>query len=205
MVEFPASKVHMQPVQPDLLGGFPADVCPHITGQFRCGRSGGGGCSKEIECSQRAKFTTLVGGGGGKEGKRGFWQIAHGSYILDMKSPQTTYISYFRARFSFRGHIISSKSPSQQKVAWRTNILRNRSIECPCFYHTDLGQNAVFQNFAIQIALIQYSGQSKHALGKPLKKFPIHLYGEPVLTFDERQSRLFKLRYASTWWLYNDV
>ena len=32
-----------------------------------------------------------------------------------------------------------------------------------CFYHTDLGQNAVFQNFAIQIALIQYSGRSKHA------------------------------------------
>ena len=43
MEELPASKVHIQPVQPDLLGGFPADVCPHITGQFRCGHSGGGG------------------------------------------------------------------------------------------------------------------------------------------------------------------
>ena len=32
-----------------------------------------------------------------------------------------------------------------------------------CFYHTDLGHNAVFHNFAIQIALIQYSGRSKHA------------------------------------------
>ena len=31
------------------------------------------------------------------------------------------------------------------------------------FYHTDLGQNAVFHNFAIQIALIQYSGRSKPA------------------------------------------
>ena len=44
-----------------------------------------------------------------------------------------------------------------------------------CFYHTDLGQqNAVFHNFAIQIAIIQYSGRSKHAwaLAKPLKKFP---------------------------------
>ena len=40
-----------------------------------------------------------------------------------------------------------------------------------CFYHTDLGQNAVFHNFAIQIGLIQYSGRSKHALAKPLKKF----------------------------------
>ena len=39
-----------------------------------------------------------------------------------------------------------------------------------CFYHTDLGQNAVFHNFAIQIALIQYSGRSRHALAKPLKK-----------------------------------
>ena len=49
MEEFPASKVHIQPVQPDLLGGFPADVCPHITGQFRCGRSeGGGGVGVEI-------------------------------------------------------------------------------------------------------------------------------------------------------------
>ena len=72
-----------------------------------------------------------------------------------------------------------------------------------CFYHTDRGQNAVFHNFAIQIALIQYSGRSKHALAKPLKKkFQNHLYGEPVLTFDKRQSRLFKLRltqlYAST-------
>ena len=31
------------------------------------------------------------------------------------------------------------------------------------FYHTDPAQNAVFHNFAIQIALIQYSGRSKHA------------------------------------------
>ena len=45
-----------------------------------------------------------------------------------------------------------------------------------CFYPTDLGQqNAVFDSFAIQIAIIQiiqYSGRSKHAwaLAKPLKK-----------------------------------
>ena len=33
-----------------------------------------------------------------------------------------------------------------------------------CFYHADLGQqNAVFHNIAIQIAIIQYSGRSKHA------------------------------------------
>ena len=43
-----------------------------------------------------------------------------------------------------------------------------------CFYHTDLGQqNAVFHSFAIiQIAIIQYSGRSKHAwaLAKPLTR-----------------------------------
>ena len=46
------------------------------------------------------------------------------------------------------------------------------------FYHTDLGQNAVFHNFALHVALIQCLGRSKHALAlrgllaKPLKKFP---------------------------------
>ena len=41
-----------------------------------------------------------------------------------------------------------------------------------CFYHTDLGQNAVFHNFAMQIALIQYSGRSKHtwAFSETVKK-----------------------------------
>ena len=33
--------------------------------------------------------------------------------------------------FTFQGHIIFSKSPSQRKIAWRTDILRNRSIGCP--------------------------------------------------------------------------
>ena len=39
-------------------------------------------------------------------------------------------------------------------------------------YHTNLGQNAVFHNFALQIALIQYSGQSNHAnvFGETVKK-----------------------------------
>ena len=58
-----------------------------------------------------------------------------------------------------------------------------------CFYHTDLGQNTVFQTFPIQIAFIQYSGRSKHArafsyTGK--KNFQNHLYGQPVLTFAVR-------------------
>ena len=56
-----------------------------------------------------------------------------------------------------------------------TSHLRVNSTMRYCFYRTDLGQNAVFHNFAKQIALIQYSGRSKHAwavLAKPLKKIP---------------------------------
>ena len=66
-----------------------------------------------------------------------------------------------------------------------------------CFYHTDLRQNAVFDNFAIQIALVQYSGQSKHAwaFSETVKKISKITYtaSRRVLTFDKRQSRLFKL------------
>ena len=47
-----------------------------------------------------------------------------------VRSPQS---SFYTDWFSnFQGHIILSKSPSQQKFAWRTDILRNRSIGCPC-------------------------------------------------------------------------
>ena len=37
----------------------------------------------------------------------------------------------------------------------------NGTVRC-CFYHKDLGQNTAFHNFVRQIALIQYSGRSKH-------------------------------------------
>ena len=48
------------------------------------------------------------------------------------------------------GHSLSPPPPSHFMLA--TDL-----------YHTDLGQNAVFHNFALQIAVIQYSGQSTHA------------------------------------------
>ena len=53
MEEFPASKVHLQP---DLLGSFPAIVCPDLSGQFGC--------------DHRAKVrpSVVVGGGGGGGG-----------------------------------------------------------------------------------------------------------------------------------------
>ena len=63
---------------------------------------------------------------------------------------------------------------SCQPVWWRgTSLLYFLYIESElkqytmrrCFYHTGLRKNAitVFHNFARQIALIQYSGRSKHA------------------------------------------
>ena len=59
-----------------------------------------------------------------------------------------------------------------------------------CIYHTDLGQNAVFHNFLRQIAPIQYSGRSilGFLIAKPFKNFQNHLYGQPVLIFDKRQT-----------------
>ena len=55
-----------------------------------------------------------------------------------------------------------------------TSHLRWNSAIWHCFYHTDLGQNAVFLNFAIQIAPfnIQDDRSTRGLLAKPLKKFP---------------------------------
>ena len=52
---------------------------------------------------------------------------------------------------------------NQPFILFTASHLRWNSTMRRCFYHTNLGQNAVFHNFAIQIALIQYSGRSKHA------------------------------------------
>ena len=84
-----------------------------------------------------------------------------------------------------------------------TSHLRWNSTMRHCFYHTDLGQqNAVFHNFAKQIAIIQYSGRSKHTWAlafKTVKKnFQNHLYGQLVLTFAV-------LAVASVWMNINTV
>ena len=54
-----------------------------------------------------------------------------------------------------------------------------------CVYHTDLGQNAVFHNSEIQIALIQFLGRSSHAWAnsKTAKKIQNRRYGQPVASF----------------------
>ena len=62
---------------------------------------------------------------------------------------------------------------------YASHLRGNSTMRC-CFYHTDLGQNAVLHNFAIQIALIQYSGRSKHAcaFSETVKNVQNHdLYG----------------------------
>ena len=51
--------------------------------------------------------------------------------LLHIKSPRTPWIVFSPATLSFHGHIISSTSPSHQKLAWRTYILWNRSVGCP--------------------------------------------------------------------------
>ena len=111
-------------LQPDLLGSFPADVCPDINGQFGCGqtaefspsgRGGGGGWVAT------GNWVFSGGWGGRGEWGRGFWQ--HIAAISDIK---------FLTTLSFQGHIITSTSPSHQKIARRTDILWNRSIGCPC-------------------------------------------------------------------------
>ena len=80
---------------------------------------------QRVSIGLRAKFKTKdpqwVGEGGGGE-----W----GGFRF--KSSQTPSIIFFPATLSFKGHTISFTSPSQQKFAWRTDILRNGSIGCPC-------------------------------------------------------------------------
>ena len=42
-----------------------------------------------------------------------------------------------------------------------------------CFYHTDLGQNAVFENFATNLHSVNIQDdRSTRGLFKPLKQFP---------------------------------
>ena len=76
-----------------------------------------------VRCSHSAKFSPSVGVGGGG-------CVA----ILHTKSQKTIWIIYFPATLSFQGYINFSKSPSQQKISWSTDILRNRSIGCPCHW-----------------------------------------------------------------------
>ena len=90
-------------LQPDLLGSFPANVRPDITGHFGCGL--------------RAKFRPTVGHlGGGR-----FLTNNTNNTILDTKSPQTTWIVYFQGNLSYQGHQlfqISQPAYFEEQIHW---------------------------------------------------------------------------------------
>ena len=69
-----------------------------------------------------------------------------------------------------------------------------------CLYHTALGQNAVFQNFAIQIALVKYSGRWKHAwaFSKTVTNVSKITYTDCSSHFHKRQMNDQLLSYAFT-------
>ena len=94
-----------------------------------------------------------------------------------------------------------------------------------CFYHTDLGQNAVFHNFVIQIALIKYSGRWKHAWAfsetvKKITNSPIRPAGSQQFWQAPNEWTIIELHFNKVknllcllcllllffiWWFYNDV
>ena len=110
MKRLPASKVHLQP-STWLTGKFPSR-----RSKFKFSSSVGVGRGLMGNWVWPKGYIHLFSGGWG-EGLRGFYTSNH------LRHPQFS---------NFQGHIILSKSPSQQKFAWRTDMLRNRSIGCPC-------------------------------------------------------------------------
>ena len=114
-------------VQPYLLGRFPADVCPNITGQFGCGNNSkfspsvgrGGGGSIRNGCCQGAKFTPLVGEG---ESEKGSWQVQHRRHSrhqipLDTRPclfPSNTFIT----RTFFFPNLPDRKNLPEEQVRW---------------------------------------------------------------------------------------
>ena len=123
---FPAPSKTTYNLQLDsVLDSFPADMlCPDITGQF--------------VCRHRAKFSSFsgsgvcvcIGEGRGAAAARGLWQIARISYSR-LRIPSDTLNCPFPTNIFFPRTYFFSKSPSQHKFAWITDILRNRSIGYP--------------------------------------------------------------------------
>ena len=78
--------------------------------------------NKDIECGHRAQINPSVGGGRG--------QIAHSSYSRH-QIPSDTLNSLFPSNIPSKDIHFFSKSPSQQKLAWRTNIWGTGSLGAP--------------------------------------------------------------------------
>ena len=93
--------------------------------------SGRGGGFRKDRCGKKGDFFAFSEGGWRWGWGRNFWQksVTYSRHQF----PSDTDNIFFPAKLSAPEHIISSKSSSQQKLTWRTDILRNRSIGCPCF------------------------------------------------------------------------
>ena len=113
MEEFPASKVHLQPAT-------------WLTGKFPCRRMSRHHCPLWVWYKGEIHpYRRMMGAG--------ISQIAQTSYSRhQIKSDNLNCQFPSNILGLLQGHIlIFLKSPSQQKFAWKTEILRNRSIGCP--------------------------------------------------------------------------
>ena len=80
----------------------------------------------QVGCGQTAMFSPSVRGRGwGGRRKRYLTNTTYQLFktLIPLRRPELIH--------SLQGQIIFPKSPTQQKFAWRTDILRNRSIGCP--------------------------------------------------------------------------
>ena len=148
MEKFQASKVYLQ-LATWRTGKFPSRrisrhlwpvwVRPKDTGQnsdLQWGAEGG------IETWVWPKGEFIPSGGGEVSGKKLMPDILH------IKSQQTPTVKVFQATLSIHRLITSSKSPSQQKLAWRTDILRNRSMGTPdAFYGCEKFQSTFWFSY----------------------------------------------------------
>ena len=133
----PACMVHLQPAT-WLTGKFPSrSISRHYGPVWLWPKdiiqtlSGRGGGFRKDRCGKKGDFFAFSEGGGRWGWGRNFWQksVTYSRHQF----PSDTDNIFFPAKLSVPEHIISSKSSSQQKLTWRTDILRNRSIGCPCF------------------------------------------------------------------------
>ena len=141
MEEFPASKVHLSTTCNRTYCEVSQQTSREPGPRAKLG--GGGVGREENGCGPR-------GWGGG----RFFWQITLVAPILQIKSPQTPWIVFFPATLAFEGNIVSSTAPSQQNFAWRTHILRNRSIGCPCICYISFQSFHIFSGHPTSLAFL---------------------------------------------------
>ena len=92
---------------------------------------------------------------------RAIMALDHRRLIRPGKKNQAEFFAFDKLLYKILPTNLGACKPTFYTIY--TSHLRWNSTMRHCFYHTDLGQNVVFHNFATQSALIQYSGLSKHA------------------------------------------